>query len=696
MVQEELFAIPAAVGMAPDKSNNGQVLAAIKQLISTALSDGGVLQLVNDATTGIASLGFNTQQKIVAATDTAGTVYFLPQTYTDSQTDYIQQLGYVPGGGNAAGYLSVVTAKGTYQGAMQPWVTANFVAGLANDVTVAMQSMGFNTQQDIVACTDTAGNVRFLPQTYTDSQTAYIQRLGYVSKDSSGLSYLSIETAEGNYLGATRDWTAASYVAQLSNAYTTPVVSIGFNTQQNIVACTDSAGVVRFLPQTYTDSQTAYIERLGYVAKDSSGLSYLSIETAEGNYLGATRDWTAASYVAQLSNAYTTPVVSIGFNTQQNIVACTDSAGVVRFLPQTYTDSQTAYIERLGYVAKDSSGLSYLSIETAEGNYLGATRDWAAATYVAQLSNANTTPVVSIGFNTDQNIVACTDSKGVARFLPQTYTDSQTAYIQRLGYVADDGSGADYLSIETASGNYLGATRSWTTAQVDAVSPGRLLNVQKFATPGSATYTPTAGTKTIEVLVQGGGAAGGSCAATASNEIAMGAAGGAGAFAFARYAISSLDVSSGVPITVGGYGTASAGNAGGNGGASSFGSYCTAPGGIGGFYGTANVSASNIFSGSSGRSATPSGSGILVSEIGESGGPCIATGVVTGNAIGVMAGGRSRFGSGGPPMSGGSGSPGSAQNFGAGGSGACCGPNNTTGVVAGNGGGGLILIREYA
>lgn len=242
MTVAEIVQVILDAGLTLDRTDWGQLSAAVKKLASTALSDGGVLQLVNDVTTGIQSLGFNTQQKIVAATDTAGTVYFLPQTYTDTQTEYIQRLGYVANDGNGAPYVSVECASGNYLVALRPWVStqvaaeasaradadatlqawasSTFVAGLANDATTAMKSMGFNTQQNIVACTDSAGVVRFLPQTYTDAQTEYVQRIGYVADDGNGAPYLSVETASGNYLVAMRPWVTAQVAAVQTNLTT--------------------------------------------------------------------------------------------------------------------------------------------------------------------------------------------------------------------------------------------------------------------------------------------------------------------------------------------------------------------------------------------------------------------------------------------------------------------------------------------
>ncbi len=59
---------------------------------------------------------------------------------------------------------------------------------------------------------------------------------------------------------------------------------------------------------------------------------------------------------------------------------------------------------------------------------------------------------------------------------------------------------------------------------------GSLLNVQTFATPGTYTYTPTAGTTKIIVEVQGAGGQGASATSTTSRP-GVGVGGGSGAYA---------------------------------------------------------------------------------------------------------------------------------------------------------------------
>lgn len=109
--------------------------------------------------------------------------------------------------------------------------------------------------------------------------------------------------------------------------------------------------------------------------------------------------------------------------------------------------------------------------------------------------------------------------------------------------------------------------------------PGKLLNVQVFASPGGATYTPTAGTVTTIVLAVGAGGGGGGCGATAAGQVAVGGGGQGGSWVMVYFptAIGSQAVT----IGSGGLGAVGAGSAG-TGGTTSVGSLISCPGGGGG------------------------------------------------------------------------------------------------------------------
>src|SRR5690606_12165825 len=96
----------------------------------------------------------------------------------------------------------------------------------------------------------------------------------------------------------------------------------------------------------------------------------------------------------------------------------------------------------------------------------------------------------------------------------------------------------------------------------EATNYGKLLNVQVFSTPGTFTYTPTAGTKSVVVEVVGAGGAGGGAQATTSGTVSVGGGGGSGGYA-KGWIVSGF---SGVTVTVGAGGVGVLGQAGGNGG----------------------------------------------------------------------------------------------------------------------------------
>lgn len=116
---------------------------------------------------------------------------------------------------------------------------------------------------------------------------------------------------------------------------------------------------------------------------------------------------------------------------------------------------------------------------------------------------------------------------------------------------------------------------------------GRLLNVRIFSTPGVSVYTPTAGTNSIIVEGVGGGGAGGGVPAAPSGYAAA-STGGGGAGYFRKRIASGF---SGISVTIGAGGVPVSGASGGTGGASSFGTFCSAAGGPGG----ATLPATNSF-----------------------------------------------------------------------------------------------------
>lgn len=208
-------------------------------------------------------------------------------------------------------------------------------------------------------------------------------------------------------------------------------------------------------------------------------------------------------------------------------------------------------------------------------------------------------------------------------------------------------------------------------------------NVQIFTASG--TYSSTAGITKIVVEVSGGGGSGGGCGATSSSQGA--AAGGGGAGAYAKGLLTS-GFSGGIAVTVGAGGAAPAAgaNAGNDGGASSFGSLIAAPGGKGGYAGTAYTPPA-VNGGCPTQSVATGGN--LINAAGGAGAP----GFVLGSTVVIGGiGGQSFFGGGGQGSGNAAGH--SAASSGAGGGGASA-IRSGSAASGGAGGNGIVIVYEY-
>ncbi|MCR6183402.1 hypothetical protein NU286_08620 [Escherichia coli] len=210
---------------------------------------------------------------------------------------------------------------------------------------------------------------------------------------------------------------------------------------------------------------------------------------------------------------------------------------------------------------------------------------------------------------------------------------------------------------------------------------GRLIGVRVITSSG--TYTPTPGTKSVVVEVQGGGGAGGAAGTPPSGNIAMGGGGAAGAYARSRLTAGF----SGVQITIGAGGRGRKPDyTGMNGGNSSFGTI-TAAGGNGG----PAVGATPPFIITAVGGATASG-GNIVSITGSSSLTGIA---ISASYVSSGTGGSSPLGSGGGPRSTTIAGD-NASGFGSGGSGALNLPGATGDLLGGDGSDGVVIVWEYA
>jgi hypothetical protein len=219
------------------------------------------------------------------------------------------------------------------------------------------------------------------------------------------------------------------------------------------------------------------------------------------------------------------------------------------------------------------------------------------------------------------------------------------------------------------------------------IGQGRLIGVQTFLASG--TYTPTTGTTKIIVKGQGSGGGGGGATGTAAGQVSIGSGGGAGAIG------ETLITSgfSGTTVTIGTGGVSVSGAAGGNGTATTFGSFLSLTGGVGGA--TANTGAVVVVAGAIGGTATLGNIYLQPGQQSSSGGASNAQGYACGTA-----GANSLYGGGGLPGAVGTGvaaiSAGStAAGRGAGGGGAAA-VSGSGAVGGGAGTNGILVVYEFA
>lgn len=175
--------------------------------------------------------------------------------------------------------------------------------------------------------------------------------------------------------------------------------------------------------------------------------------------------------------------------------------------------------------------------------------------------------------------------------------------------------------------NAVSAQQAMTLGQ----ATGRLLNIQRFVTPGTFTYTPTAGTKTTIFYAQGGGGGSGSVQSTGASQVA--ASGGGGGGAGVVHSIAN-PVAQSITVGAGGAGGAAGGNAG-IGGLNTVVAGITVGAGAGGQPGVATSNTLTSMSAAGAGGAVSGTAPDIISAPGQLG----ANAVTVGTNIGAGAGG---------------------------------------------------------
>lgn len=243
------------------------------------------------------------------------------------------------------------------------------------------------------------------------------------------------------------------------------------------------------------------------------------------------------------------------------------------------------------------------------------------------------------------------------------------------------------LGLGNSSTLNIGTTSGTVAAGDDSRFSGRLISIKKIT--ATAVYTPSTGLSFAVVKIVSGGAAGGSVPAQTSTTV--GAASGGSSGSVAEVLLTAAQIGSSQTVTIGKGGTPVAGAAGNPGGASTFGSLISCPGGLGGLA-NSGISTATAYT----ATATPAqqaeptvSTGISLLSLAPSTGgfgECHTTTAIGGK------GGNSPYGIGGRE-SGSAGNAASGKGAGGGGSAVAASGAATTG---GAGTDGYCLIYEYA
>lgn len=338
----------------------------------------------------------------------------------------------------------------------------------------------------------------------------------------------------------------------------------------------------------------------------------------------------------------------------------------------------------------------------------------ANATLVGSTSNA----ITSVGPGTSGTILQSQGSSSDPAFSSAVYPTTTTAnavlYSSSTNTLAEITPSANGVMIASNSGvpswlsngtaGYLltantGAPPSWQAG--GGGSGFTSINTQVFNSSG--TYTPTGGMTMCQVECFGGGGAGGGADALVGTGTAFGGGGGGAEYIRAWYKAATIGASK--TVTLGAGGNANVGAAGGDGGATTFGSLITTNGGLGGALGSCQTNVASYGNGGapgSGGSAN-SQEGSYLHVQGEYGGYGIGF-IITGQAVWAWTpgGGNSYFGGAGGwaarsvAIAGNAGSQGddAGSQCGSGGGGAVqC--NSVSNFRGGYGSPGRVIVTEF-
>jgi hypothetical protein len=400
------------------------------------------------------------------------------------------------------------------------------------------------------------------------------------------------------------------------------------------------------------------------------------------------------------------------------------SGGTANAQTLTYSVAPTAYVQGDSYCFIVGASLTNTSSVTLNVNGLGAKAVTKLGTTALQGGELVAGAVACVQYDGTQFQLLTGDpqaadltfwggtSAGTANAQTVSLTPAPGAYVAGMHVVFKAGNtntGAATLNVnslgtknifvaaaaltggEIVSGNLVELVYDGTQFQL--ISPqgtqhGALIGFQKFETPGTSTYTPTAGTNSVVVIVVGSGGGGGGTPITDGTHAACAGGGGGGGWAINRFTSSF----SGVTVTVGakGAGATAGNNAGTSGNSSSFGALLSATGGTGGTPGGGGVTTFP-------NSSTPQGNSN--GGVGSSGAPNFTGGYggygyLMSITVGNSGGGGFSYGGAGASGKVSSGAGFAASAKGSGGGGALAFPSQAA-AAGGDGADGAVYVWEY-
>ena len=582
-----------------------------------ALGFTPVAQLVDKNTIGVSQLGWNTNLSCVVGRDTGGTLrYFISSNPTTDTYDSISQIARV----TSSGQLIAEGTNGNLTYYVPQKYVDDAVSNVQSNLTNAVAAQS-NTNGQITALgsrvlqlSDTTtqtvtGPVTFSGNLAKDQPVGIFNQYQITAGGSDRWNFGSDGYAESgtstgsNFVIARFDNTGKFIDVPFAITRETGVVAVFTRmTVPDITVFTGTDAVnARSADKRYVHNNAAVSG--GVIALDLSGTGNgdLSYQKADGSWavcqpfgdyatntdltngLARKEDALGFTPVAQLVDKNTIGVSQLGWNTNLSCVVGRDTGGTLRYFissnPTTDTYDSISQIARVTssgqLIAEGTNGnLTYYvpqkyvddAVSNVQSNLTNAVAAQSntngqitalANSKVGQWSDANTSPITSLGFSTANQSLVARDGTGTLR--------NPIMSMASTGYIA-----VTNLNV-VQSNNYLIA-RGWDgdlryyydSKAIDAINTALTTKTTNSAEAavlvlGSTSVTVPSGFTRIEIRGVGAGGGGGGCKGVSTADTISGAGGGSGPYVEAVYPVSSGDV---IAFTMGAGGAGGTGDAG--------------------------------------------------------------------------------------------------------------------------------------